>query len=156
MSNFAPKEQCRDDIQQALLRSQTVAAAGQFAASIMHEINNPLEAIANLNYLVLRDAENALNVREYSHLIAELLARVVQISRRTLSFYRPADVIEPIDILALAEAAMKVHAAKLSAKRVGLVRDIQAATAILGHAGQILQVFSNLLSNCAGLPQSRL
>jgi signal transduction histidine kinase len=134
-------------IETALLKSQTVAAAGQFAAAIMHEINNPLEAIANLTYLVQLQAEDPAKVREYSRQLDEQLANVNRIARRTLSFHRPADVMEAIDVAALAEAALRVHNPKLTAKQPKLVRDMPAGASIMGHAGEMLQVLSNLLSN---------
>ena len=113
----------------------------------MHEINNPLESITNLVYLLTVQAEDAGKVREYSGEISQQLARVTQIARRTLSFYRPPEVMEPIDVAALAEAALHVQGPKLSAKSVGLVQEIPQDATIVGHAGEMLQVLSNLLSN---------
>jgi signal transduction histidine kinase len=135
------------EIEAALLRSQTVAAAGQYAAAIMHEINNPLETICNLSYLLKLEADNPAHVREYSGLIAEQLTTVIHIAHRTLSFYRAPDIKEAIDLASLAEAALRVHQPKLSAKRAKLLKDIPADAVVVGHAGELLQVLSNLLSN---------
>ena len=77
-------------IRDALRQSQTLAVAGQFAATVMHEINNPLEAISNLNYLLQDDADNAAMVRQYGRQIDEQLAILIRIAGQTLSFYRPA------------------------------------------------------------------
>ncbi len=147
MPDHIPPVPTWSEIEGALRRSQTVAAAGQHAAAIMHEINNPLESISNLTYLVEIEAEDPAKVRRYSRQIADQLVNVIQIAHRTLTFYRPPDVMEPIDVAELAEAALRVHGPKLSAKRVGLVQDIPPNTKIIGHAGEILQVLSNLLSN---------
>ena len=113
----------------------------------MHEINNSLEGITNLVYLLTIEAENSGKVRDYSREISEQPAKVTQIARRTLSFYRPPEVMEPIDMAALAEAALHVHGTKLSAKSVGLVQQIPPDATIVGHAGEMLQVLINLLSN---------
>ena len=135
------------EIEGALLRSQTVAAAGQYAAAIMHEINNPLETICNLSYLLKVEADDPARVREYSGQIAEQLTTVIRIAHRTLSFYRPPDTKEAIDLAALAEAALRVHQQKLATKHAKLLKDIPADAVVIGHAGELLQVLSNLLSN---------
>jgi signal transduction histidine kinase len=135
------------EIEEALLKSQRAAAAGQFAAVIMHEINNPLEAISNLTYLVEKEADDPAKVRGYCRMISEQLANVTRIARRTLSFNRSADTMEAIDVAALAEAALRIHKPKLRAKQPKLVQDIPAGAMITGHAGEMLQVLSNLLSN---------
>src|SRR5690242_9282752 len=135
------------EVECALLRSQTVAAAGQYAAAIMHEINNPLETICNLSYLLNAEAGNPVLVREYSGQISEQLAHVIRIAHRTLSFYRPADTREAIEVRALAEAALRVHQPRLAAKLVHPLKDIPADAMVIGHAGELLQVLSNLLSN---------
>ena len=131
----------------ALLRSHTIAAAGQYAAAIMHEINNPLETICNLSYLLKVEADNPARVRQYSCQIAEQLEIVIRIAHRTLSFYRSPDTQEAVDLAALAEAALRVHQPKLAAKRANLLKDIPSDAVVVGHAGELLQVLSNLLSN---------
>ena len=65
------------EIEGALRRSQTIAAAGQYAAAIMHEINNPLETICNLSYLLQVEADNPARVRQYSCQIGEQLETVI-------------------------------------------------------------------------------
>ena len=129
-----------------------MAAAGQYAAAIMHEINNPLETICNLSYLLDVEADNPARVRKYSCQIAEQLTTVVRIAHRTLSFYRPPDTKEAIDLAVLAEAALRVHEQKLVAKQARLLKDIPANAVVIGHAGELLQVLSNLLSNSIDAP----
>jgi signal transduction histidine kinase len=113
----------------------------------MHEINNPLETICNLSYLLKLEADDPTRVREYSGQIAEQLTTVIRIAHRTLRFYRPPDTKEAIDLATLAEAALRVHQQKLAAKQARLLKDIPADAVVIGHAGELLQVLSNLLSN---------
>ena len=136
-----------DALETALRKYQTLAAAGQFATAIVHEINNPLEAVSNLNYLIEKDATDPAKVLDYSHQIAEQLATVFQIARRTLNFHRPSEVLEVIEMAALTDAALRIHQGKISAKQLELVTDIAAEATVQAHAGELLQVFSNLLSN---------
>ncbi len=137
MNPFNEEERGRE-AEEALGKSQSMAAAGQFAAAIMHEINNPLEAISNLAYLVQEQAEDPDKVREYIRLLDEQLVTVIRIANQTLSFYRPAGVIQVIDLVSLAEAALRVHEKKISAKQLRLLElfsiSYRAAKGSLNHA----------------------
>src|SRR5580692_681688 len=74
-------------LEEALQESRAQALAGQYAAATMHEINGPLEAIANLNYLIQINSKDTERVRGYSRMIEEQLKTAIAISRQTLSFY---------------------------------------------------------------------
>ena len=65
MASQGTKQDLWGEIEQVLRESESRAVAGQFSAAIMHEINNPLEAISNLAYLVEGEADNPVKVREY-------------------------------------------------------------------------------------------
>ena len=80
-------------LEEALRESQAFALAGQFAAATMHEVNSPLEAISNLNYLVRVNSDNGEQVRNYSGLIEEQLYILTAISRQTLSFYHSQETV---------------------------------------------------------------
>jgi len=101
-------------LEEALQESQALALAGQFAAATMHEVNGPLEAIGNLNYLVQTNSDDGEQVRNYSGLIYEQLLVLSTISRQTLSFYHSSETVEPIPIAPLAEAALRIHRNKIA------------------------------------------
>jgi signal transduction histidine kinase len=134
-------------LRETLRQSQSLAVAGQFAATVMHEINNPLEAISNLNYLLQGDAHNPELVVRYSQQIDEQLAVLTRIARQSLSFYRPAAEKSPVTAAALAEAALRIHRKSIAAKRIHI--DIRLANDVTMdvHPGEMLQVISNLISN---------
>ena len=134
-------------LEEALKKSQSLAAAGQFAAAIMHEINNPLEAISNLNYLINVEPDNPENVRVYSRLLEEQLGLVIEIAHQTLSFCRPPDALTTVDLGALAQAAIRIHEGKAAAKNVRIERKIARINQIHSHAGELLQVVANLIGN---------
>lgn len=134
-------------MQESLRQSQNLAVAGQFAASIMHEINNPLEAILNLVYLVRCNSDNAELVNKYSQLIEEQVGSVVRIARQTLSFYKPPAIKEEIAAVALAEAALRIHQKSIGAKRIKLKKNLADDITIEVHPGEMLQVISNLVAN---------
>ncbi len=134
-------------MRESLSRSQSLAVAGQFAATVMHEINNPLEAITNLNYLLQQGADDGELVKQYSKLIDEQLTVLARIARQTLSFYRPAAEKARVAAATLAEAALRIHRKNIAAKRIRLHIRFSDDIAMEVHPGEMLQVMSNLISN---------
>ena len=134
-------------LEEALHDSQALALAGQFAASTMHEVNGPLEAITNLNFLVQTNSDDGQQVRNYSGLISEQLLVLFTISRQTLSFYHSKETVEPVLIAPLAEAALRIHRNKIAAKEIRLLKKLPIDVSVESNAGQMLQVFSNLIGN---------
>ena len=114
---------------------------------VMHEINGPLEAVHNLNYLIQQEADSPSKVRTFSGMLEEQLATLTKLSRQTLSFYRSPETRESIGISALAEAALRVHQRKISAKHIDLRKRLASDVSAEIHAGDMLQVLSNLISN---------
>jgi signal transduction histidine kinase len=134
-------------IRETLRQSQSLAVAGQFAATVMHEINNPLEAISNLNYLLQGDVHNPELVLRYSQQIDEQLAVLTRIARQTLSFYRPGEEKSPVAAASLAEAALRIHRKNIAAKHIHLHIRLANDVTMDVHPGEMLQVISNLISN---------
>ncbi len=85
----------------ALRRSEKLAMAGRLAASVMHEINNPSQAIADLVYLLAKEAENPGLVRSRAVQIEEQLVRIQYIARQTLSFFRDTPRVQSKDLVPL-------------------------------------------------------
>jgi signal transduction histidine kinase len=142
-----PEVRCSQNVEEILRRNQELVVAGQFAAMVMHEINGPLEAVHNLNYLIQQEADNVVKVRMFSGMLEEQLETLTKLSRQTLSLYRSPETREAIAIFTLAEAALRVHQRKISAKRIVLRKQLKTDVTAEVHAGDILQVFSNLISN---------
>jgi signal transduction histidine kinase len=136
-----------EEVQGILRRNQEMVVAGQFAAMVMHEINGPLEAVHNLNYLIQQEADNPSRVRNFSQMIEEQLITLTKLSRQTLSFYRSPDTRESIALSTLAEAALRVHQRNISTKRIILRKELKPDVTAEVHAGDMLQVFSNLIGN---------
>jgi signal transduction histidine kinase len=134
-------------LRESLRRSQSLAAAGQFAATIVHEINNPLEAISNLNYLLQEDADDAVSVRQYGKQIDEQLAVLIRVARQTLSFCRPAAERPQVAVATLADAALRIHRKAIAAKRIRLDIRLPGNVSLDVDPGEMLQVMSNLISN---------
>ncbi len=131
--------------QEALRRSEQIAAAGRLAASIAHEINNPLAAITNLVYL-LRSREHDPVTSKYLEDLDSELTRVSQISRQTLGFYRDTSSPTAVDICALLRDTVAVYRPRMQAKDLRVDIDCDKV-AVQGRAGELRQVFSNLVVN---------
>lgn len=134
-------------LEEALRDCQALALAGQFAAATMHEVNGPLEAIANLNYLIQTNCHDAEQVRNHSGLVDEQLSVLSTISRQTLSFYHSKETLEPVQIALVAEAALRIHRSKIAAKNIRLLKKLPGDLILESHPGVMLQVFSNLIGN---------
>ena len=137
----------RRKAEEALRSSEKLAATGRLAATIAHEINNPLEAVTNFIYLA-KTAENLPeNVKDYLEIADQELGRVSHIARQTLGFYRDSTGPKVIQIADLVQDVVNLYQRKLSYKALKL--DVSAAPElrIVGLAGEMRQVLSNLLAN---------
>jgi signal transduction histidine kinase len=155
MSEAAQNGDKWQEIEEIVHRYRSVAVAGQFAAVVMHEINGPLEAVTNLNYLIQQDADNAALVRQYSQLIEEQVLNLIKLSRQTLSFYRSEENREVVAMASLAEAALRVHQKNIFAKQIRIRRNLPSDVTAEVHPGDMLQVISNLVANAIdALPEA--
>ncbi|MDE1163180.1 MAG: ATP-binding protein [Acidobacteriaceae bacterium] len=135
-------------MQEATLRqTEKLAATGRMAATIAHEINNPLEAVTNLIYLSKTDPEVPVGVQKLLEMADTELARVSQIAQQTLGFYR--DTTRPVefDLGQLVQDSVDLFGRKLLGKKLQCSVDIDKNLRMFGLQGEIKQVFSNLLVN---------
>jgi signal transduction histidine kinase len=131
---------------EALRKAEERALAGQFALEVMHEIRNPLEAVGYL--LHLANLEDDLDVvREHLRQANQEMATVHQIAAQTLGFARMLPTAQEVDLIELAEAALRIHHRRITAQKIHLVRDFAKESFAEIYSGEILQVVSNLLAN---------
>lgn len=132
--------------EEMLRRTEKLAATGRLAASIAHEINNPLEAVTNLLYLLRQQPLDA-EAREYTEMAQQELARVSQITQQTLRFYRQSSkpvLVNPADVL---DAVLSLHHGRVNAARVEVNRRYRAGGELQAFSGEIRQLFANLVGN---------
>jgi two-component system, NtrC family, sensor kinase len=127
--------------------NQRLLTIGRLAGSIAHEINNPLESVMNLLFLMNATAGLAPDQREYLTRAQAELSRAVEISKQTLTFYREAPFPVPVNVSALLEDVLGLFARKISEKNLQVVREFRSAQTILVLPGEIRQVFCNLIGN---------
>ena len=134
-------------LETALRRSEKLAMAGRLAASVMHEINNPSQAIADLVYLIAKDAERPELVRAHAALVEEQLVRIQYIARQTLSFFRDTPRTQSKDLVPLVDAALRYHAGLLEEKQIRLRKEMPDMLLGSIYTGDFLQLVSNLVRN---------
>lgn len=130
-----------------LQKSEERALAGQLALEMIHDIRNPLEALGNLVYLALQEANKPTRVRKYLHNAEEQMATLADLVGRTLGFARSIESPRPIKLAGVAEAALRIHRRTIDEKHVRLVKKLPEDPIAEVHAGEMLQVVSNVISN---------
>jgi PAS domain S-box-containing protein len=131
----------------ALIQSEKLAAVGRLASSISHEINNPLEAITNLLYLISLDPEIPGRMKVYVQMAQAELSRVSQIATQTLRFHRQAvapTLVTPADLV---DAVIRLYTGRLANSSIQVDTRYATSTAILCFENDIRQVLNNLIAN---------
>jgi signal transduction histidine kinase/DNA-binding NarL/FixJ family response regulator len=133
--------------EQALRRSEQLAAAGRLAASIAHEINNPLEAVTNLLYLAKTDQGLSDSSRDLLEVADKELQRLSHITVRSLKFYRQRTAPALTQVEEVIDSVIFFHDPSIRVHNTRVERRYRATPPVLCHPGEIQQVFTNLVSN---------
>ena len=136
----------RVEFEQALRQSEKLAAVGRLAASIAHEINNPLESLINLLFLARTESQEAQK-DAYLELAEKELVRVSLITSQSLRFYKQStrpQAVRPVDLIT---AVLDVHAAQLAMNGIKLERRDRMCESIVCMESEIRQVLNNLVTN---------
>lgn len=133
--------------QAALRESEKLTSAARMSATVAHEINNPLEAVGNLLYLVKGTPGLPVPALEYLTIAEQELERVSHITKLTLGFYRESKTPEQIDLVQLVEYVLKLHGNKLKTKNIHVQREFDECPPVTGLPGELKQAVSNLISN---------
>jgi signal transduction histidine kinase len=137
-------ERCKAE--EALRKSEKLAVAGRLAATMAHEINNPLESVVNLLYLISTSALLEDTIK-YTKIAMSELARVSEIVTQTLTFHRQQTRPNVVQITELVESALALYHARLMYAQIVIERDFRECPPILGMAGELRQVIVNLVGN---------
>jgi signal transduction histidine kinase len=130
-----------------LREAEKLAVTGRLAATLAHEVNNPLEAVMNILFLLGNDESLTDNSREFLKLAEEELLRVTHITRQTLAFYRETANPIPVHLDDQVRQVIRVFQPKLNAKRIGVEFSSTADAEYVIHAGEFKQIVTNLLAN---------
>jgi two-component system, NtrC family, sensor kinase len=137
----------RKVVQEALLRSEMLASAGRMAASIAHEINNPLDAVMNILYLARTTEGLPESIRAYLETADGELLRIAHITRQTLGFYQESSVATSISGSVLVASVVRLLQAKIKSSGATVDHRCDRQPQMIGVFGELRQVLANLLVN---------
>ena len=132
--------------EKALLQSEKLASVGRLASSIAHEINNPLEAVTNLLY-ILQSRDTDDETKSLIHTAQEELARVSQIATQTLRFHKQSSSRTDVDIRGLFDSVIGLYRARLQNSGITAVNDASPHSSFVCFDGEIRQILVNLVAN---------
>jgi len=131
----------------SLLQAEKMAAAGRMAATIAHEVNNPLESVMNLIYLAKANADDSGQVRTYLTTAESEVARVSHLAKQTLGFYREHGSPVQAAITDLVKEAVVVYQRKCQEAGITVDLKFHSNRILTVRKGEMMQVISNLIAN---------
>jgi PAS domain S-box-containing protein len=137
----------RKRLERLLIEAEKLAVNGRMAASIAHEINNPLESLMNLIYLARQNSPLTGKAHQYLITAEEELERVSHIARQTLGYYRDTGRPMPLYLHDLLQNVLTVYQAKLISSNITTDAQFHDDQTIVVRKGEMLQVFSNIIAN---------
>jgi len=134
-------------MEMAIQLSERLASLGKLAATVAHEINNPLEAVTNFIYLARHQSGLPERASYYLSYADQELARVAHIARQTLGFYRDNSHPTSVNVPSLVDDVLTIYERKLKYKSLRIERRIEPGLTIHTLQGELKQVLSNLIAN---------
>ena len=134
-------------MEEMLERNAQLTLANQYHSAIMHEVNNPLEAMVNLVYLLQHDEPLPPRASGLVQTLDEQLQVMTQVARSALSYSRDQTRLKPVDLIQVAESALKLHVGKITERRIAVKKRFRTRAKCHGISGELLQLLSNLILN---------
>lgn len=136
----------RKRLEQSLLQAEKIAATGRMAATIAHEINNPLEAVINLLFLLRSKVTDEEGI-QYLATAENELGRVAHIAKQTLGYYREHASASLTSLEKIAEQVLMIYEPRCTAAGITIRRLFSTSRKVLLRRGEMMQVISNLVVN---------
>jgi PAS domain S-box-containing protein len=136
----------RKRLEKSLLQAEKIAATGRMAATIAHEINNPLEAVMNLIYLLRPMIADPAAISYFQSVETEL-GRVSHIAKQTLGYYRENAAASSASIGEIVLHAITIYEPRCIAAGIEIKKGINSSRKIVLRRGEMMQVVSNLMMN---------
>ncbi len=136
-----------DELEEALRRSEKLAATGRLVATIAHEINNPLDALSNLMFLLRKNPTLDGEAAELVDLAEREVRRLANISRQTLAPHRETKLPVVTRLSDLLDDVCAVYRPRLQAAKIQVERDYRIPGEVTIYPSELRQVFTNLITN---------
>jgi PAS domain S-box-containing protein len=133
--------------EEALRKTEKLAATGRLAASIAHEINNPLEGLTNLLYLLRTFSGLTGPALDYVHLAEQQTRRIAEIAQKTLRFYRQSTSPVRARVTELVDSILDLYKARMHTLNIQLEDELDPEATLFCYEGEIRQVLANLVGN---------
>jgi two-component system CheB/CheR fusion protein len=133
--------------QEALVGAEKMTTNARLAAAIAHEINNPLESVVNLLYLLEKHPSLDTVARRYAQMAQEEVGRISRLARKSLSFFRDSSNLSPVNVSELLQSLLELYAHKFKSRGIQLQQRLESVKEVHASAAELRQVFSNLISN---------
>ncbi len=139
----------RKQAEHALRQSERMAATGRLAATIAHELNNPLASVTNILFLLEAQLTGFEESRTLVRMAEQEVARMTRIVHQTLAFHRQATLPVPISLTELLDSVLALVEPRIKSLGVRVARRFEGESLVSGFPAELRQVFSNLLINAA-------
>jgi PAS domain S-box-containing protein len=136
----------RKRMERSLLQAEKIAATGRMAATIAHEINNPLEAVMNLLFLLRSKITDEEGINYLTAAESEL-GRVAHIAKQTLGYYREHAAASLASPSQIAEHAITIYEPRCAAAGITIEKSLSSSRKVVLRRGEMMQVISNLIAN---------
>jgi PAS domain S-box-containing protein len=133
--------------EEMLRKTEKLAATGRLAASIAHEVNNPLEAITNLLYLLRNFCNLDEPALKYVTMAEQEGKRIAEIAQQTLRFYRQSTLPHRASMAELLDSILDLYQARCNTFNINVERQYDPTMDLYCFAGEVRQVFANLVGN---------
>jgi signal transduction histidine kinase len=133
--------------QEVLRESEKLAATGRLAATIAHEINNPLESLTNLLYLIESDKSLSETAKRFASAAGQEIKRTAHITKQMLAFHRQPTTPVDFSISEVLDNVVELYAAKIEQSGITVQKQYETAAKVKGFPAELRQVFANLLGN---------
>ena len=134
--------------QDALMANEKLAVAGRLAATIAHEIHNPLDSVSNLLYL-MRNGASPEESKQFMLMAEQELARVTQISRAMLGLYRESKAPVVVDLKEMLQEILLLMERRFIDLGVTVSTVMPTPVSVAAFPAELRQVFTNLITNAA-------
>ena len=131
----------------ALRKTEKLATAGRLAASIAHEINNPLAGVTNALYLALLDESLSEVTRGYLTTAEQELMRVSHVTTQTLRFHRQSVSPARVDLCDIVDSVLSLFRGRLASRNIAVKAECERGAHVTGLGDEIRQVVASLVSN---------
>jgi PAS domain S-box-containing protein len=129
-----------------LIANEKLAVTGRLAASIAHEIHNPLDSVANLHFLISQETDPQRRA-DFLKLAQQELGRTLQISRAMLSLYRESPMPVQVNLEELIGSVLLLLDRKMRDQNIQVEQSFTHPVHVYGFPGELRQVFTNLIAN---------